>query len=591
MEHIRRLTIYFFILLPTIIFPKNLIEALQSEKETGTLSTGAYLTHLVYALYEPARLPESYRHFEQKPIKSGTFLHHYLQQHRELLDEPARVIFEAQDVRPDLPYSIISPSGYFKVHYTDSGSDAISPVDDDNTGLPDYAEEAARALDYAFKLIVDSLGYREPLNDEGQDGNEYDVYLVNLGSRMYGETVFELQKTAKPETWTTYTRINAYFDQSFPTRGVAAVCVTCAHEFFHAVQLAYSYRADDEFFFEASSTWIEDYAHDGVNDYVHYLNAFFSKPNTSFDKKDGSHEYGLSIWNHMLCKKFGPDVIRWTWERMAEKPEQGALGALDDALIKAGTSFNLELISFSLWNFFTGSRADTINYYPEGNLYPEIAFKEEYSFQTDISIADSSKKFAPLYYFFNDSENDRTFSVILINLEYHNKDWNAHSQYQLEIVTVPVNQLYEEMDTRLYIQLNAPEIDYWRGRVAILYSDKSAKIIEFGPKTTSPAEKEGTILYLFPNPFVIGQDHEFKVYIRLEQRNWVEAMILSSQGRLVKNINIPGFIPGYLEKNIYPQLEWDGTNDRGEEVAGGIYIFCLKIDDSVVLKKFGVIRK
>lgn len=591
MKYFRQLAIYSLILFANTIFSKDLIETLQYEKNKGLLSTNTYLTYLVYSLYDPTKLPETYRWLDQKPIKSGTFIRHYLEEHRNLLDEPARSLLESLLYRPELPYSITSPTGYFKVHYTDSGYNAISTNDDDGNGLPDYVEETARALDYAFKLIVDRLGYREPLDDEGQDGNEYDVYLVYLGRSMYGETVFDYQKTTNPETWIAYSRINNNFSEPFPTKGVDALRVTCAHEFFHAIQLAYSYRADDEFFFEACSTWMEDYAYDDVNDYIQYLYNFFSEPNRPFDLKNENHEYGLSIWNHMLVKKFGPDVIRWTWERMAKKPRGGALGALDDALFKAGSNFNREFVAFSLWNYFTGSRADTISYYPEGHLYPEIRFRKQFSFRTDVSLEDSSKKFSPIYYFFNDPQHNRTFCIILTNLEYHNKEWNVYTHYQLEVVSVPVNQTYEKLDTGLYIKLIAPEIDYWRAQAVIFYSDNSIRIIPFGPKTTSPSENEETILYLFPNPYVIGRDYELKLYFQVKQKSWVEAMIMSSAGRLVKNIHINGFIPGYLEKGKYPQLEWDGTNDRGEFVASGIYIFCLKLDDSVVLKKFGVIRE
>lgn len=593
MKFTSRLLFFILILIPVIAFPKNLFETLQTEKANGALSTKDYLTYLVYTLHDPSRLPEKYRNISVKPIKSGTFLRFYLKQHQDLLDEPTRAILKANSFRPNLPDDIISASGRFKVHYATSGYHAVSATDSDRNGLPDYAEEAARVLDYSYKLIVDSLGYKEHLGDDGVDGAEYDVYLVNLGSLYYGSAELEFQKSTNPETWSAYSLVHANFSEAFPTRGVDALRVTCAHEYFHAIQLAYSYRDDDRFFYEISSTWMEDYAYSYVNDYINYLNNFFAKPNTQFDKYDGIHEYGACLWNHLLCKKFGPDVIRWTWKRMAEKPERGALGALNDALIKAGSSFNIEFTSFSLWNYFTGSRADTINYYPEGQLYPEISFKGQYSFRTDISLADSSKKFAPVYYYFTDSENSRNFALILTNLEYHNYNWNALSKYQLSIVDIPINDSYQKLDTRLFVQFKAPVIELWRGQAPIIYSDGNVKIAAFGTQIVPPSEKQGTILYLFPNPFFIGRDHDFKVYFRVEKRSWVEAMILTAHGRMVKamRINDSITIPGYLEKGIYPQLEWDGTNNRGEYVANGVYIFCLKIGDSVVLKKFSVIRK
>ncbi|MBN1348730.1 hypothetical protein JXJ21_04910 [candidate division KSB1 bacterium] len=594
MNIFRRFMLFCWLIVPVLIFPKNIIQTLQSEKQADQLDLKSYLTYLTYALCEPSRLPPQYQAMTVKPIKSGTFLRLYLNEHQHLLDEPLRALLKTQNARPALDFNITSPSGKFRVHYDLSGYHAVSPTDNNQNGLPDYVEEATKALDYSFHLIVDSLGYRTPLSDGGIHGDEYDIYLLNLGSLYYGETWPETQMSQNPVTFSAYTKIHCNFGSSFPTRGIDALRVTCAHEFFHACHLTYSYRHEDIFFFEASSTWMEDVAYDYVNDYVNYLTDFFLHPETPFDYQDFSHEYGLALWNHMLWKKYGADVIRWAWERMAEKPERGALGALNHALVKIGSTFDLEFQCFSLWNYFTGSRTDFVKYYPEGNLYPEITFRNQFSFRTDISFADSSKKYAPVYYFFNDPDNSRTFSIILTNLEYHEQDWDAMSNYQLSAVSVPVEKTYEKLAERLHVRLYAPAIDFWRGQAVIISDEGDVQTPTFGPKTMSPAEKDGTILYLFPNPFIIGRHREVKLYFKLDKKSWVEAMVFSSAGRLVKEIRIDQStikIPGFVDKGNYPELEWDGTNDAGEYVGSGIYLFGLKIGNSLLMEKIAVVRE
>ena len=65
----------------------------------------------------------------------------------------------------------------------------------------------------------------------------------------------------------------------FLTKGINAARVTVAHEFHHAIQLGnYSYRDSDLFFYELTSTSMEEFVFNSVNDYYNYLTDYFYFP-------------------------------------------------------------------------------------------------------------------------------------------------------------------------------------------------------------------------------------------------------------------------------------------------------------------------
>lgn len=69
-------------------------------------------------------------------------------------------------------YTFVSDLGWFRVHWTDAGSDSTSQA---------YAEEVAPAASSSWVVQVDGLGFSAPPYDQGLGGDElYDVHLVGL---------------------------------------------------------------------------------------------------------------------------------------------------------------------------------------------------------------------------------------------------------------------------------------------------------------------------------------------------------------------------------------------------------------------------
>ncbi|MFC1558176.1 MXAN_6640 family putative metalloprotease [candidate division KSB1 bacterium] len=332
---------------------------ISEEYKAGNISYHQYLVHRGYMLFDQEKLQTIYPGIiNQQAIKSGTGIIMELNNNWNILSSEEQSFFAKQLARPVLQNSIISPGEAFKVHFDTTGANSVPMQDIDNNGIPDYVEIAAASLDTSLYTYVNELGYRPPAPDG--DGI-IDVYLVNLGN-IYGETVY------LPDV---YMRIENDFTESvFYTQGINALRVTCAHELHHAIQLRYTLQSSEFFFYEITSTYYEDYVFTYVNDYYQYLPSFFNNTDMPFNTYNGWFEYGNCLFGHFLEKKIGKDVLRKTWEQMAYS--RTPIVSLNNVLNSKGTDFNTELAEYAVWNYFTGSRADTTTYYNEGKNYPEI---------------------------------------------------------------------------------------------------------------------------------------------------------------------------------------------------------------------------
>ena len=166
-------------------------------------------------------------------------------------------------VRPTTDTNALSPTGYFLIHYDLEGTHSPSQEDLNQNGIPDYVDEVGIIADSSRYILADVLGFL-PVPDD-LDGL-YDIYIQNMPSGYYGVNFQD--DTIENAS---YIKIdNNYGTGDFYTIGIKAMQVTVAHEFFHAVQRAYVDHPPDgeKFFWEMSSTWIEDIIVPDSNDYL-----------------------------------------------------------------------------------------------------------------------------------------------------------------------------------------------------------------------------------------------------------------------------------------------------------------------------------
>ena len=93
---------------------------------------------------------------------------------------------------------------------------------------------------------------------------------------------------------------------------------------------------------------------------------FLQPSHLPIDSIEGNFEYGAVIWPMYLAKRFGDPIIRNLWETMAVAPNPGISCFNDVIPIGLGAALN----EFGVWNYFTNKRANTVDFYPDGNLFP-----------------------------------------------------------------------------------------------------------------------------------------------------------------------------------------------------------------------------
>ena len=291
------------------------------------------------------------------------------------------VSFDPANDRPVLPDSFISVTQRFKIHYTTEGKDAVAPEDLNGDFVPDRVEKIAVAFERSYAVEIELMGYKLPPSFEG-GAKPYEVYIIDL-SNNYAITVVENLDSLAWEQKNVSSYIlfdNDFSGPGYHIQGDNAIKVTAAHEFFHAIQLGYVFRKTDGFFFELSAVWMEDHVFDEVDNYLYYMDYFFADPAIPMNAVSYTipnifkHIYGACIFAFFIEENFGSDAIREIWQRM---PNESALEAADKVFKKNRSNFEAEFVKFSMWNFFSGSRARPGFSYLRSSTYPESKIQSD----------------------------------------------------------------------------------------------------------------------------------------------------------------------------------------------------------------------
>jgi len=246
--------------------------------------------------------------------------------------------------RPLLQTSIVTSNNKFRIHY-------------DTTGVnkPGYSiTEFAAVLDSVYKFEVDVLGY-PPAPDDGIEGGDglYDFYIEDLSNGLYGATTPDVSLGNGKST--AYTELDNDFakNENYNSFGLNGAKVTAAHEYHHAIQIGnYVNRYTlDGFYYEITSTAMEEFAFDDVNDYYAYMNNYFNHPELTLSRFTG---YDLAILNIFFAKEFDQKFLKRIWELM---PDNRALTSVALASAERGSTIGHELNQFGIWTYFTGYRA------------------------------------------------------------------------------------------------------------------------------------------------------------------------------------------------------------------------------------------
>lgn len=291
---------------------------------------------------------------------------------------------------------VFSPSGEFKIHFDSTGIDAPNLDDLDLNGIPDYVDMVGSTIDYVKLIICDIMGFKSvPANND----SAYPIFISNRSNGSYGVNYSEGQPSEAPYGWIEID--NNYFVEEFSdlngngqydsqteefvdsngngvfdsegyyTSGITAMQVTVAHEYFHAVQRKYRQpNSGDSFFFEFSSTWIEELIFPDHNDYIFWVDDFYDSPSTTFNLTNG---YSVASYGHYLNtimeeleidNLLSNDLIRNVWEEMDDNSES-PIYILDQILAQNfNSSFLNSWTDFIARNYFNGFES-IYHYHPD----------------------------------------------------------------------------------------------------------------------------------------------------------------------------------------------------------------------------------
>lgn len=471
-----------------------------------------------------------------------------------------------------LDRSALSPSGNFRIHYTLSGDHAVQFTNINE--IPEYVIEAGLAADSAYNIIVNELGFLPPIRDNGLDGDEYDIYIKEYNGTYYGET-----PVSSGTNYATYLIIdNDFSEPNYYTKGLDALRVTIAHEFFHMVQLRYSnpfesYDTNPNWF-EISSVWFEEKCYPEINDYQLYVQSNFNKSSFPNINGDYADSYGHGIFGEVLDKEYGvkqnKHIMLDIWEHLSTRE---ATANLDQVLSSSlwHSSLKDALGKYSLYNVFTGSRAVDGLYYDDAADLPEIKTMEyilppdskiQYDFNLEPLQIDfkrfSTQTFSNFYVWGADLGSNQQ-----VYLTYHSFDFGS------TIKAPVVNGVWINCDsTNSQDYLIFPMVNGDRSSASLFSLNFEGTTVELNDR----------IQTLWPNPVVLDND---ALHINL---------MLGNAGVLRLNVYDIAGQKVFQKRQFSPEGIRILDIQLPESTPSGLYILQIIANDTSMSRKFTIIK-
>jgi hypothetical protein len=493
-----------------------------------------------------------------------------LHDHKDQIDKGLLKNYLAETTaEPVREKSRLTPSGNFVLHYDETGVHAVSLVDLDNNGYPDYIDSAAAIFDSVWRIEVDQMGYLPPPDQNGNPAVPYPIYIssmidVHYPQQYYGETVpsFVDIPSLPGVNYTSYILVDNDYE-GYDTEGLDGLRVTAAHEFHHAIQLGYNVRWEDAYFYEMTSTWMEEVVYPDINDYLNYLDDFFySVSNESFDNYSGYFPYANSLYLQMLEAKYEREVVKKIWDNMkSEEP----IKAISDVLETYNGSWSSSLGEYGLWLYYTGERAISDQFFYDAPYFPQVRIQpvDQFTFVDQFNENLVTARTANRFLLFSD--------LVTYNLNFR-VETNTASKGGFRHLTPTNYSTYYPLNTQIANQ----QID--NDNLVVVLTNAESENIDLLLNIMKGENQDLSAIYAYPNP------------------------VTTQTGNVIKFQNIPSdadlFIFNMLGERIAvvetsdnsTLRSWPLVNLQGETVVSGIYMYVVKGDGISKTGKFSIIR-
>ncbi|MEX0723439.1 MAG: T9SS type A sorting domain-containing protein [Gracilimonas sp.] len=585
---------------PVLLFGQVRVEGpklleIQQQYHRGEMDIETAALEQFRVLYEPEALQNGEKNIE----KCATPAHSFLHRHRHELSEQTLNKIEAYQSEnlssksTQAQQSYISPSGKFEVFYYTEGDSAVSLVDDDANGIPDYVDWVADAADSSYSHEVLNLGFTDPIPSDA-------VYRINIEDMgFYGETRPSLSEPAG-----TYFRLDNDFvgfpDNTDPAgQQKGALKVTVAHEFKHAIQFAqnqWTSPAGSLNWSEMDATLMEEVVYDDVNDYYHYIKTgLYSKnPNSYsifYSPNSGTPgAYWHVSWMIFYSEAFGYDLLRDIWQLIEVENDLGIDEALVLALPNYGSDFATAFVQNHLWHYASGSRASDDDYgFSEKEFYPYSNVEASYSMVPVAEIdIESVNTLASRYYEVTPSEND--YGPIDVAVDFDSTQVGLGLLFYLKSGET-VELLATGTDKQ---QVYLPSTIHWEEieRLGIVVSNfsnnvktknlmlqfgKSGKLVDIRDPKYADLPENVTAFQNYPNPFNPTTNISFE----LSRTATVRLEVFDIMGRKIQTL-----ANETLRLRSRPYVyEFNGNG-----LSSGMYIYRLRIDNEVYTKKMLLVK-
>ncbi len=524
----------------------------------------------------------SVQSIKSRPIKCGFGIAAEVKQHfSEFSIEQQQTINQILS-RPFLQKSIVSPLGFFRIHFDTTGRNKPSYFKDKD---PEYnALKLAEAFDSSYNFEINILGYPPPPQDNMNGGDsKFDIYIENKGGGDYALTTSD--SVLGDNKYTSYIQIDNDFasNEGYYTYGIEAAKATAAHEFHHSVQMGnYILNLEDRYYYELTSTAMEETVFDDVNDYYFSIPSFFNHTERSFVKHNG---YDLALWNIYLRQKFGgkapnkgDEIIKRSWELMAKPNDNRAIVAIAKALNEFGYSLKDEFREFSFWIYFTNNHSKKNKYFEEAENYPSLKPSYKYNFtapQQKLTLKSIEPISIRYIRFLDDSQGlpDTIVSII--------SDSDA-----IKAATNPenYNQInYTLANNSIEGSVKINDNYFYKTEGDLLQNTSVANIIN--NELADENIKREEIEYAYPQPFYYNSNSSVFIPTYSDVSGIAELNIYSSDMNLIYS----GTHRIILSNKI--SVSWNALDNNGNRLASGVYIYVTKAGDKVRKGKIVIFNK